>query len=297
MNNKILTLIIASSMVAIPAISMAEAPSSSVISSSAIPSAGNIESTASISAPTSDDTTSSAGSGSPSAGDTSSSAGAGVPSASDTSSSAGTDTTPAPATPVTITGSGGSSSGSYIGGVGTAPVTVVINSATTSCPLITSYLKFGGNNDSSQVAKLQIFLKNSQNLDVDVNGTFDIKTEAAVKAFQTKYMSDTMGPWGATQGSGFVYITTEKKINELACNSPLTLSASDSAIIDAYKNGQSNGDNTTVGVGPTVPGSIDASKTVLGPEIGSNGATSSNTASVVNASVLQRLWSFIKNIF
>ena len=173
---------------------------------------------------------------------------------------------------------------------------------TTSCPLITSYMQFGANNNGAQVALLQAFLKNSQGFSVDVTGLFDQKTLAAVRAFQTKYLADTMGPWGATQSSGYVYITTSKKINEIACNSPLTLSAADMVIINAYKNAQ------TVGTaGTATPATLNASTTPLGPQVGANTTggnentaavgNAANTASVVNASVLQRLWSWIKGLF
>jgi peptidoglycan hydrolase-like protein with peptidoglycan-binding domain len=184
----------------------------------------------------------------------------------------------------------------------TTATTTVPATATSSCPLITSYLKFGANNDRSQVASLQAFLKDSQNLSVDVNGIFDQKTLDAVKAFQSKYMSQTMGPWGATQSSGYVYITTTKKINEIACNSPLTLNPSELAIIDSYKAQQNNATasaTSTVGavgaVGPIVP-NLNASTTPLIGQV-QNANGTANTASVVNASILQRLWGFIKNLF
>jgi hypothetical protein len=204
-----------------------------------------------------------------------------------------------PETPTTPSGGGSTSSGGSFSGGGSSGsrvgIPLALASATTSCPLITSYMKLGGDNDGSQVAKLQIFLKNSQNLDVNVTGIFDEKTDIAVKAFQVKYLVDIMGPWDATQGSGFVYITTEKKINEIACNSPLTLSPADMVIINAYKDAQANGQNGN-SVGPIIPGSVNASGT---PLIGENGVVGNggNTASVVNASVLQRLWNFIKSLF
>jgi len=101
------------------------------------------------------------------------------------------------------------------------------------------------------------------------NGIFDQQTENAVRAFQSKYMSDVMGPWGATQSSGYVYITTLKKVNEIACNTSLTLSPSELAIVNAYKDQQNQNSNVT-----GTPGSINAS-TTLNSEIGQNG-TSSN---------------------
>lgn len=164
-------------------------------------------------------------------------------------------------------------------------------------------MQFGANNNGAQVALLQAFLKNSQGFDVNVTGLFDAQTLAAVRAFQTKYLADTMGPWGANQSSGYVYITTTKKINEIACNSPLTLSAADMAIINAYKAAQTGGPVGTTG--PAAP-ALGSSTAPLAPQVGVNTGgnantaavgNTANTASVVNASILQRMWDWIKGLF
>lgn len=105
-----------------------------------------------------------------------------------------------------------------------------------SCVYLTQYLKFGGDNNPGEVRKLQLFLKNSEKLDVDVNNVFDAKTLKAVEAFQAKYLSDVMGPWGATIPSGQVYISTTKKINELNCKNPLSFSKEDLAVFAEYRN-------------------------------------------------------------
>jgi len=178
---------------------------------------------------------------------------------------------------------------------------VVIN----SCPLLTSYLQFGKANDASQVTKLQAFLTESQGLNVNVNGTFDLQTENAVRAFQSKYLAQVMGPWGATQPSGYVYITTEKKINELACNTTLTLDPSEMAIINAYKSQQNqNSGASTVGTtaGATVAapsvGTSTATTTTLAPVVGQNGVgAAANTAAAINSSGFQRFWNFVKSLF
>ena len=166
--------------------------------------------------------------------------------------------------------------------------------ATTSCPLLTTYSRqTNWNNLPSDVAKLQAFLKESQGLDVDVTGIFDQKTEDAVKAFQAKYMSDVMGPWEATRTSGMVYITTLKKINEIACNQPTTLTPAEQAIIQAYIQNNNNASSTQdATLGTTVgPQSPLASSTALVTD------NQANTASVANASILSRFWSFIKALF
>ncbi|MBU6427231.1 peptidoglycan-binding protein [Patescibacteria group bacterium] len=176
--------------------------------------------------------------------------------------------------------------------------------ASADCPLITAYMKLGWNNPADQVAKLQAFLKNSEHLNVSVTGIFDQQTEQAVEAFQRKYLETIMGPWSATKPSGTVYITTIKKINEIACNQPLTLDPKELSTIAQYvKNLASGARNETA---QTIEvGAVSSSTTVSGPVvpigpalIGQNvTASSSNAAAVGNASVIQRFWSFIKSIF
>ncbi len=208
--------------------------------------------------------------------------------------------TPAPVIPTTNTGGstgnggptafgGGSSGGNAVVAVSTSSGT-----STISCPLISTFMKQGWNNNASEVSKLQFFLKASEKLNVDINGSFDQKTEDAVKAFQQKYMSDVMGPWGATKTSGVVLITTSKKINELACQQPLVLSASDLAAIQSYRTRTEGQNSTSTDIGSAAGQANLALATTSGN--GANLATD-NTASVGNASILQRFWNFLTNLF
>ena len=84
--------------------------------------------------------------------------------------------------------------------------------------LLTSYMKKGALNDETQVRKLQRFLIEHENASIAETGIFDAETEAAVRAFQVKYASDVLIPWGIPAPTGYVYYTTQKKINELYCN-------------------------------------------------------------------------------
>lgn len=197
-----------------------------------------------------------------------------------------------PVVPITGGGSTGASTGSFSNsGRGLVFVSALPASSsfsTTSCPLITDYLKFEGTNNSVQVSKLQIFLKNSEKLNVDVNGIFDQKTENAVKAFQIKYLPSILGPWDATKATGFVYITTVKKINELACASPIVLSANDQSVIEAYK----------------ARGTVEYSDSISSEDNNATGTlelgdltNDDNTAAVGNSSILSRFWNFIVNLF
>jgi len=230
--------------------------------------------------------------GNPSAG----TIGAGSPGAGTTPStgnpSAGTSviTPPTPTPTPAINSSSSSSSGSRIN-----PAYLY------GCPMITTYMKYGADNDSAQVTKLQSFLKNVEKLDVDVNGIFDKKTESAVKAFQTKYSATTMGPWGATQGTGYVYITTLKQINKIACNLPLTLTPAELSIINSTKNAVV-AQNQPVTITPK-NGSVSAEIEVTGTD--SNTITfetesetnEENTATVTKASIMGRFWNFLVYLF
>lgn len=180
-----------------------------------------------------------------------------------------------------------SSGGSYVGGY-------------MGCPLITTYMKFGANNNVTEVTKLQNFLKNVEKLDVDVNGKFDRKTENAVIAFQNKYSATTMGPWGHTQGTGYVYITTQKQINKIACNLPLTLNKDELAIINSSKSTKSNGQIII-----TPKNNVEVIKTEVNTISVSDESTStsesisveSQTANVAKTSIMTRFWNFLIYLF
>jgi hypothetical protein len=106
----------------------------------------------------------------------------------------------------------------------------------TACLYLNDYLSINSRNSEMEVVKLQAFLLNSERLNVDINGKFDQKTFNAVKAFQTRYSSEILSPWGSNLATGKVFYTTKKKINELYCRSPFPLTATQQKEIDAYKN-------------------------------------------------------------
>jgi hypothetical protein len=106
-------------------------------------------------------------------------------------------------------------------GVGayTKVYTIIPKANVKACsPIITQYLKKGAANDKENVIRLQTFLKNDEgNKTLTVNGNFGPATYSAVVAFQNKYKSDVLSPWNLSKGTGWVYITTKKKINDLYC--------------------------------------------------------------------------------
>ncbi|MSU55225.1 MAG: hypothetical protein EXS46_01630 [Candidatus Taylorbacteria bacterium] len=91
-----------------------------------------------------------------------------------------------------------------------------------ACPYIEDYMRLDLNNNVEQVYRLQNFLKVVQGLDVDSNGVFDAKTKVAVIAFQNKYKEDVLMPWGSnSKATGYVYIMTKQKINQIMCGGSL----------------------------------------------------------------------------
>ncbi len=84
--------------------------------------------------------------------------------------------------------------------------------------LLTDYLRFDRSNDPAEVSKLQMFLRAREDAtSVSISGIFDRPTFDAVHAFQRKYASEILEPWGMTQSTGYVYFTTQKKVNEIWC--------------------------------------------------------------------------------
>ncbi len=92
------------------------------------------------------------------------------------------------------------------------------------CPYIEGYLRMGDNNDIGQVKELQEFFKNSEGFsEIKVTGVFGQATYNAVVSFQKKYKKEILTPWGITNPTGYVYYTTQKKINEISCGRNINL--------------------------------------------------------------------------
>jgi peptidoglycan hydrolase-like protein with peptidoglycan-binding domain len=121
-------------------------------------------------------------------------------------------------------------------------VTVSNPNTQTSCPFIKDYMRIYLNNDRSEVLKLQNFLKTREGYDVDETGIFDTKTDLAVKAFQNKYAYDILRPWGEnSQATGYVYITTKNKINNIVCGNSILNSEEMNIVNDYYENQRTGG--------------------------------------------------------
>ncbi len=85
-------------------------------------------------------------------------------------------------------------------------------------PYLTSFIDQGAANVFTDVAKLQLFLWQYEGFsDLRITGVYDAPTQRAVEIVQIRYAADVLIPWGLTSPTGHVYITTQKKINELHC--------------------------------------------------------------------------------
>lgn len=89
--------------------------------------------------------------------------------------------------------------------------------ATTCAPYITKYMKYRGNNDSKEVAKLQIFLNEKFGMKLSIDGVFGENTLAGVKKFQLANASSVLKPWGIEEPTNYVYLTTAHAINMAMC--------------------------------------------------------------------------------
>ena len=93
----------------------------------------------------------------------------------------------------------------------------------TSCSYLRDYLRRDWQNDPIEVLKLQSFLNVFEGENLSYTSVFDEPTFQAVSRFQNKYFYDILEPWGHEAPTGFVYILTKKKINEIYCNTLISL--------------------------------------------------------------------------
>lgn len=85
-------------------------------------------------------------------------------------------------------------------------------------PILTSYIKLNSKtNDPENVRRLQLFLRDDLGYNARVTGIYGKLTFDLVKRFQLEYKEDVLAPWKLTKPTGWVYITTKKKVNDLYC--------------------------------------------------------------------------------
>ncbi|KND52019.1 MAG: hypothetical protein ABA06_02020 [Parcubacteria bacterium C7867-001] len=124
-----------------------------------------------------------------------------------------------PNTPGFTNGSGGKKKGSSTGSV--------LGAATQCGPLLSTFMGLGRQNDTTEVKELQQFLNDHMGSGLPITGFFGPLTDAAVRAFQLKYMDDVLAPWvglpnsgipAKTHPTGYVYKTTQRMINNIYCS-------------------------------------------------------------------------------
>ncbi len=84
-------------------------------------------------------------------------------------------------------------------------------------PYLRDYITYGVDNNPEQVEKLQLFLNQHMGTDLEVDGHYGTETKAVVNDFQVKYTEEVLAPWGITEPTGQVYMTTKAKINDIMC--------------------------------------------------------------------------------
>lgn len=93
-----------------------------------------------------------------------------------------------------------------------------------SCGLyLNEYLKYGANNNTAEVLKLQAFLNEFIGSKLILTGVFDEATFVAVKELQALYSTEILQPWvdagtvSFLEPTGYVYKTTRYFINTQKC--------------------------------------------------------------------------------
>jgi uncharacterized delta-60 repeat protein/uncharacterized repeat protein (TIGR02059 family) len=98
-----------------------------------------------------------------------------------------------------------------------SPIQLVKNNREVCEPYIVDAMRFGAQNNASEVIKLQKFLNEFEGEKIFVNGVYDTSTLQAVMRFQQKYSKHILSPWGLSRPTGVVSQTTRAKINALVC--------------------------------------------------------------------------------
>jgi cysteine-rich repeat protein len=104
-----------------------------------------------------------------------------------------------------------------------------------SCNYLSTYIKLGESNDPVEVKKLETFLNEFEEENLAVNGIYEQVDFDAVFRFQNKYSEKILSPWNYQEPTGYVYITTKKKINELYCEKDFFLTPDQEAEIAKYR--------------------------------------------------------------
>lgn len=79
------------------------------------------------------------------------------------------------------------------------------------------YIHIRKDNNPEEVTKLQLFLNDYMKKNLEINGVYDQPTFDTVKEFQVKEKEEVLEPWGIDEPTGYVYVTTRRRINNIKC--------------------------------------------------------------------------------
>ncbi|MEK9184530.1 MAG: hypothetical protein AAB892_02285, partial [Patescibacteria group bacterium] len=125
---------------------------------------------------------------------------------------------------VTIASSGGGGGGSSKKKAAGAVLGATTDAACSA--LLSTFMRMGIANDATEVLELQGFLNEHMAAGLPLTGFFGAMTDAAVHAFQKEHWEDVLKPWfpypaegihDADDSTGYVYKTTQWKINDIYC--------------------------------------------------------------------------------
>src|SRR3989338_5972197 len=167
-----------------------------------------------------------------------------------------------PTNPPTDNGGGGSNGGGGGGGSSSLggrrhDINNIVSSGggeilgASSCFYLRDFLKIDWKNDPIEVLKLQSFLNVFEKENLSLTGVYNQATFEAVERFQIKYNDDILIPWGDKVTTGFVYILTKKKVNEIYCKALFPVTKAEQNEIDNFR---SSGINIYGAVGQNVGG-------------------------------------------
>jgi hypothetical protein len=148
-------------------------------------------------------------------------------------------------------------------------------------------------NNAEQVEKLQRFLNKWMDTSLQINGIYDSSTLAALQAFQTKYASEILTPWGLSGPTGIVYLTTLRWINMLECPD---LALALPSLISWSQNPNVPKEPLATAPSTPAPSPTPASETSTSEEVGE--PSSSLPAAAVQAEEgTGGFWNFLKGLF
>ena len=76
-------------------------------------------------------------------------------------------------------------------------------------------VKFGSKNDPNDVKLLEKYLNTYEGTSLPIDGIYSKAGFAAVVKWQEKYASEILTPWGLKKGTGYVFTTSLKKMNQI----------------------------------------------------------------------------------